>query len=367
MKNRIWLMSLVMTLCIGLGSGCQRDSAVQNSKKDKISVVCTIFPEYDWVKEVIGQQVEDYELTLLMDNGTDLHNYQPTVEDIAKISDCDLFIYVGGESDTWAEDALKEAKNEDMQVINLMDVLSEKVKEEEIIEGMEADEHDHEHEKGEEHEHDEAVEEEEHEHDEAVEGENHEHDEVVGEEEHEHDEIEYDEHVWLSLKNAEIVVEYIEKALEVIDSEHAESYQKNSEAYLTELHTLDQAYESAVQSATRKTLLFGDRFPFRYLVEDYGLDYYAAFIGCSTETEASFETITFLSEKVDEMKLPAILVIESSDQKIAESIINNTEDRNQNILVMNSLQSINQTDIESGANYISIMTDNLETLKESLS
>ena len=243
-KNRILAMIVVLAMCSMLFTGCG-SSKVANAAADRLSVVCTIFPEYDWAKEIIGELGSNYELTLLMDDGTDLHNYQPTAQDIAKIAGCDVFVYVGGESDGWVEDALKEATNRDMQVINLLEVLGTNVKEEELVEGMEAE---------------------------------HEEEESDESGDHEEDEIEYDEHVWLSLKNTRMIVSSMEQALEKADSANAAVYQKNAEEYSKKLDELDKEYEEAVNSASKKTLLFGDRFPFRYLVDDYGLDYYAAFV-----------------------------------------------------------------------------------------
>jgi hypothetical protein len=329
-------------------------SAKIDSDKKKLSVVCTIFPEYDWVKEIIAGKEDKYEVTMLLDKGTDLHSYQPTADDIAKISACDLFIYVGGESDGWVDDALKESSNPNMQVINLMEVMGDSAKEEEVKEGMQAEEeHDHDHD-GEAAEHD-------HDHDKEA---NHDHD-------HDHDntdeaEIEYDEHVWLSLRNTKKLVAEIEKAVEKIDAENKQVYEENTSKYLSKLDELDKEYEKAVAEAKRKTVLFGDRFPFRYMVDDYGLDYYAAFVGCSAETEASFNTVVFLANKVDELNLPAVLTIEKSDQKIAKTIIENTKEKNQKIEVMNSLQSVTGDEAKNGTSYYSVMKDNLEVLKKAL-
>lgn len=329
-------------------------SAKIDSDKKKLSVVCTIFPEYDWVKEIIAGKEDKYEVTMLLDKGTDLHSYQPTADDIAKISACDLFIYVGGESDGWVDDALKESSNPNMQVINLMEVMGDSAKEEEVKEGMQAEEeHDHDHD-GEAAEHD-------HDHDKEA---NHDHD-------HDHDntdeaEIEYDEHVWLSLRNTKKLVAEIEKAVEKIDAENKQVYEENTSKYLSKLDELDKEYEKAVSEAKRKTVLFGDRFPFRYMVDDYGLDYYAAFVGCSAETEASFNTVVFLANKVDELNLPVVLTIEKSDQKIAKTIIENTKEKNQKIEVMNSLQSVTGDEAKNGTSYYSVMKDNLEVLKKAL-
>ena len=305
----------------------------QSVPEKHLNIVTTIFPEYDWVREILGDNAGNADLTMLLDNGVDLHSYQPTAQDILKISTCDLFIYVGGESDGWVSDALQEAANKDMKVIDLLDVLDDAIKEEEIVEGMEA---------GEEH----------------GDGEDEEHEEEEG--------PEYDEHVWLSLRNAKVLCEAITNALTEIDPDHAADYRSNLTSYGEKLDALDAAYQSAVDSASRKTLLFGDRFPFRYLVDDYGLSYYAAFAGCSAETEASFRTITFLADKVDEFNLTSVLTIESSDQKMAQTIIQNTKEKNQNILTLNSMQSVTSNDVAAGSGYLSIMESNLDVLKEAL-
>lgn len=333
------LLALVMTvLCFtACGSKSAEKSTAKTSQKttteassgEKLKIVTTIFPEYDWVKQILGEESSNAELTMLLDDGVDLHSYQPTAEDITKISDCDLFIYVGGESDAWVDDALKEAVNKNMKVINLLDVLGNTVKEEEVVEGMEAEEEEEESEGAEE-------------------------------------EPEYDEHVWLSLKNAQVLCKEIGKDLEDLDKAHADVYQKNTDAYVEALAALDKKYQETVDAANQKTLLFGDRFPFRYMVDDYGLTYYAAFVGCSAETEASFKTISFLAKKVDELGLRYVMTIEKSDQKIAKTIIQNTKEKNQQILTLDSMQSTTSKDVENGTTYLSVMVDNLNVLKEAL-
>lgn len=326
-------------MCAGL-SACN----TPKTNNDKLEIVTTIFPEYDWTREILGKNPANAEVTMLLDNGIDLHSYQPSAQDLIKISDCDLFIYVGGESDEWVERALEQSTNKDMVVINLLESLGDKVKEEEVKEGMEGHDHDHDHE-GEDHDH----EEEEHDHD-------HDHEE----------EPEYDEHVWLSLKNAAAICETIEKGIEKIDPTNAETYKSNLTSYKAKLNALDADYKKAVESSAIKTLVFGDRFPFRYMVDDYGLDYYAAFVGCSAETEASFETIVFLAGKVDELGLHCVLTIEGNDHRIAETVVANTSAKNQKILTMDSLQSTTSADVKKGVNYLSVMTGNLNTLKEAL-
>ncbi len=332
--KKITSILLALFMLIGVLAGCGKQS---DDKTDKLSIVTTIFPEYDWVKEILGDKTDNAEITMLLDNGVDLHSYQPTADDIVKISDCDLFIYVGGESDGWVDDALKNAANKDMKVINLLEVLGDSVKEEETVEGMQEEEHDHED-------------------DDADDAEEHDREE----------EAEYDEHVWLSLKNTETLCKAISAALQEIDPDNKDAYASNTSAYIGKLSTLDSEYKKAVNAATYKTVLFGDRFPFRYMVDDYGLSYYAAFVGCSAETEASFETISFLAGKVDELNLPCVLTIEGAQHKIAETIVQNTTAKNQKVLTMDSMQSITSKDVANGASYLSVMTKNLSVLKEAL-
>ena len=182
----------------------------------------------------------------------------------------------------------------------------------------------------------------------------------------EHAEKEYDEHVWLSLKNAETLCNAITDALEEIDPANKDVYAANAASYLEKLAALDGEYQTVVDNAARKTVLFGDRFPFRYLVDDYGLSYYAAFVGCSAETEASFETVSFLAKKMDELKLPCVLTIEGAQHKIAETIVQNTAEKNQKVLTMDSLQSTTSKDVANGTTYLSVMEKNLSVLKEAL-
>ena len=333
------------------GESLDQSSSVAEDAKDpnkKISIVTTIFPEYDWVREIVGNHADKFEITYLMNKGVDLHSYQASAEDIAKVSSADLFIYVGGESDTWAEDAIAEATNKDMKVINLLNSLGSDVKEEEVVEGMAAeDEHDHDHsEEAKDHDHSE----EDKDHDHAKEGE----------------EVEYDEHVWLSLKNAQKLVMDIEADIESLDPDNAADYAANAKAYVQKLDELDKEYQKAVDESSVKYILVGDRFPFRYLVDDYGLKYSAAFVGCSAETEASFDTITFLAGKLDELGLKNVVTIENSDQKIAKTIIENTKNKDQGLVVLNSLQSVSQKEIDGGLTYLSVMKDNLEVLKKAL-
>lgn len=326
MFKRIFSAALSVLTAAMLFAGCTGDSPAADN--DKPLVVTTIFPVYDWVRQISGNST-DIELKMLADNGADMHSFQPTAEDIMQISSCDLFIYIGGESDKWTEDILKEAVNKDMKVINLLEVLGDSAKTEELAEGMQESEHEHEDDEDDSHE-------------------------------------EYDEHIWLSLKNAEISCKEIAGALSEIDEENSGAYAENLREYSEKLDALDKEYAAAAQSSERKTILFADRFPFRYLTDDYGIEYYAAFDGCSSETEASFETVTFLAKKTDELDLHTVLITESSDGKIAKTVISNTKSKDQQILSLNSMQSVSSDDIKNGETYLSVMESNLETLKSAL-
>lgn len=499
MKKRISIILAVVMALLCLAA-CGQNKSKYSSKNDKIKVVTTIFPEYDWVREIAGEN-SNIDITMLLDNGVDLHSYQPTAEDIMKISSCDMFIYVGGESDEWVEDALKESVNKNMKVINLLDVLKDTVKTEEAMPGMQSEEgHNH----GYSHFDDSDVQ------DRSLTDwsgewqsvypylENGYLDEVMeckaesgektaeeykkyyeigyktdvekmsingeegtmeftkngvtskakyeykgykiydyssgnrgvryffeavdnasdapkyvqfsdhgispGKAEHyhiyagndsfdalseemdnwptyypagmtsneikedmlEHEEKEYDEHVWLSLRNAEKLCDAIADSLCDIDSENKNVYSTNAAVYKNKLKELDDQYQDVVKNSTNKTLLFGDRFPFRYMVDDYGLKYYAAFAGCSAESEASFETISFLAKKVDELGLKNVMTIEKSDKKVANTIISNTKNKNQKIFELNSLQSTTSKDVKNGVTYLSVMKSNLNVLKEAL-
>ena len=315
-----------MLVAINSSLFAKTKKADKKSKSSKVSIVTTIFPEYDWVRQLLGDKSENTELTLLLGNGVDLHSYQPSIQDVAKISTADIFIFVGGESDGWVKDALKNAKNKEMIVLNLLEILGDQVKEEEIVEGMETEEE---------------------------------------EEESDEEEAEYDEHVWLSLKNAKVICEKITEALCQKDSKNAATYQNNLSEYLTQLDELDWVYSSVINNASKDTLIFGDRFPFRYLVDDYNLNYYAAFVGCSAETEASFKTVIFLSNKMDELDSNYIFKIESGDDKLAKTIIQNSSKKNAQILILDSMQSVTSKQAEA-TSYIKIMIENVQTLQKGL-
>ena len=301
----------------------------------KITIVAATFPLYDWTRQVLGDH-SNAELTLLMDSGVDLHSFNPTAQDILRVASCDLFIYVGGESDEWVEDAQKHLINQDQIAVSLLETLGEAAKKEELVEGMQAEDHDHEHD---------------------------EHDE---DDDHDEDEAEYDEHVWLSLRNAQLFTQAIADALGQLDAENADAYQANAAAYIAKLQDLDARYADMRAQAAYDTILFGDRFPFRYLADDYDLHYYAAFSGCSAETEASFQTIVFLAGKTDELGLPAVLTIEGTDHRIAETIVQSTADKNQQVLTVDSMQGTTAKAINDGVTYLGVMEKNLSVFAQAL-
>lgn len=317
------------------GSSVTESSSVAESNSEetkKLSIVTTIFPAYDWVKQVVGDN-KNVEISFLIDKGVDLHSYQASAADIAKITDSDLFVYVGGDSDDWAEDIIKE--NPNLNYINMVDSIGEAALAEELVEGMQ-DEEEHENE-SEEHANEEG--------------------------EHEEGEEEIDEHVWLSIKNAETIVSAIEAKLAEIDPDNKAEYEKNANDYLAKLDELDKEYKDTLSSIQNKTIIVGDRFPFRYLVNEYGIKYYAAFKGCDAGSEASFETVKFLANKMDELNMTDIFIIDGSKGDLAKTIVDNTKDKNAKVLVLDSMQSTKSSD---NASYLDIMKKNLEVLKEVL-
>ncbi len=321
--KRIISLILILVLALSLFAGCSGKSGADDGK---LNIVTTIFPEYDWVKNITAG-ADNVDITLLLDSGADLHSYQPTADDFVKISNCDVLIYVGGESDKWVDDALKGAVNKNMIKINLLELLGSKAKEEETVEGMQAEK------------------------EEAEEGE---------------EGPEYDEHVWLSLKNASTLCEKISDKLCEADEDNKDIYTKNTKDYLKKLNDLDAKYQSVRDTAKYDTMIFADRFPFRYLMDDYNLKYYAAFLGCSAESEASFETVAFLAKKLDELKLPAVMTIDKSDKKIAKTVIETSNQKNAEILEMDSMQSVTAKDVEDGKTYLGIMESNLTAFTKAI-
>ena len=315
------VLSIVVICCIVVASVCVLAACDNLNSDGKIKIVTTIFSEYDWTLNVLGEHAENAKVTNLLNSGVDMHSYQPSVADVANIATCDLFIYVGGESDDWVEAALRQATNKDMLVIKLLDVVADSALDEEHKDGMQGDEE---------------------------------------------DEGAADEHVWLSLKRAKVVVNAIADALAQLDAANADDYAQNAASYCDQIDKLDGQYQQAVATAAHKTLVVADRFPFLYLFKDYGLDYFAAFSGCSAETEASVETIAFLVQKVDELQSNVLIKTETGNEKIAQTIISELGNKNIKILTLNSLQSTSAQDRAKGTSYLSIMQSNLQVLSEAI-
>lgn len=289
---------------------------------DKPSIVCTTFSLYDWVSNILGDEKSNFNVTYLMQSGVDMHSFESTASanDLINISTCDMIVFVGGESDTWLQNALKNKINVNMQVVNLMQVLGDNAKEEEEVDGMQSND----------------------------------------------EEKEFDEHVWLSLKNAKLFCNALCDALCNLSPSFEQKFVANKSAYVQQIELLDNKFEQDIQNCSLSTILVADRFPFRYLVDDYGLSYYAAFSGCSAETDASFETIVFLSNKVDELGLSFIFVIEGSNMQTANAVVQNSTAKTAQILTLNSIQSVNTTQIANGASYLDFMQQNLNQLKIAL-
>ena len=319
-RKRIVCLLLALALTAALLTGC---SAAGKQTEKRFSVVVSIFPAFDWVRNLLGEAAEDYELLLLADNGIDLHSYQPSMRDLAAIASCDLLICVGGESEAWLDDALQTSVNADRRVLKLLELLGDQALDEELLEGMQED----------------------------------------GAEETEQA---LDEHVWLAPETALLLTERIADRLAEMDEENAARIQKNASDYEDALTALAAEYRRTLAACPGDTLLFADRFPFRYVAEAYGLRCSAAFSGCSAETEAGFSVIVFLSEKLKTLRLPAVLVLENSDTKLAATVIS-TAGVPAQILRLNAMQSITRAQIDGGASYLAMMRENLAVLQKALS
>ena len=308
--------------------------AVVKLSRDKkmANIVSSSFVGYDFARAVTGDKTE---ISMLLKPGAEMHDYEPTPEDIINIKNADLFIYVGGESDEWVEDLLKDNEIPEEKTLRLMDLVE--VKEEELSEGMEEHEHETEHKHESEHEHE-------------------------PEENHE-EEVEYDEHIWTSPVNAIKLVNGIKNKLSKIHPENENVYIENANIYTARLVDIDQKIRNVVASSNKRELIFGDRFPFRYFVDEYGLDYYAAFPGCSEQTEASSKTIAFLINKAKSDDIKTILKIELTSDKLAKNIADETGAK---VMTMNAVHNISGEDFANGVTYADIMEKNIEVLKEAL-
>lgn len=333
-KRKQAAVLLSVFLLVTSVAGCQRVGAVKETGEEKVNVVTTIFPQYDFVHQIAGDNVE---VSMLLKPGEETHSYEPTPQDILKIQNCDLFIYVGGENDEWVEDILDSIDTEHIRLLRLIDCVD--TVNEEHVEGMK-EERGHEHEEEEEHEHE------------------------HGEEEHEtHETLTPDEHVWTSPENAIAIVEQIAEVLGELDPEQTAVYEENEKAYVSLLEELDDEFREVVSSAKRDVLLFGDRFPFRYFADEYGLKYYAAFPGCASDTEPSAATMAFLIKKVEQEHIPVVLKMELSNENIANAIAETTHAK---VKTFYSCHNLTAKEFADGETYLSMMKKNVETLKEAL-
>ncbi|MDD7283422.1 MAG: metal ABC transporter substrate-binding protein [Clostridium sp.] len=362
MKHRyLKSIGIVLSLCLTLLSGC---TGPTTAEQDENVILCTTFAAYDWVREILGD-TDTFTCRMLVDNGVDLHSYQPSAQDIMKIADCRMLVYVGGESDTWVSDALAESGNEDIVAISLLDLVGDRALNEVELEGVEGHHH-HDHD-NEDHDHDEHGHEaeitdyDEHGH----EAETTDYDEYGHEAEITDHDDHYDEHVWLSLKNAIVCTETLADAVTKLDSCNSKKYAANAKDYTGKLEALDADYQTMRDTATQTTILIGDRFPFLYLAEDYDIHYFAAYSGCSADAEASVHTVTYLAEKLQEYKLPAIYVVDNGTDSLARTIAESA-DMTPEILHLSSMQSVTKEDIQKGCTYLSYMEENLQMLKEGL-
>ena len=303
----------LIIICVFVFTGCKVNKNTVNKK----TIIVTNFPCYDFARAITKDT--DIEVKMLLKPGAEIHDFDPTPQDIINIQKSGMFIYVGGESDKWVDDALKNINKDEVKIVKLMDLVE--LKEEEIVEGMESDE------------------------------------------EEDEEETEYDEHIWTSPMNALIITRKLKDEIIKLDENNKDKYESNASDYLAKLTQLDIDIRNVLRNSKRKELIFGDRFPLRYFVDEYNLKYYAAFPGCSGQTEASAKTISYLVDKVKKDKIPFIFHIELSNGKIAETIAKET---NTKVLEFHSLHNISQEDFDAGLTYIDLMNKNIENLKEAL-
>ena len=303
---RIIAISLCVIFILGTAAGC-------GSKSEKITVLCTVFPIYDWVRSVVGES-ETVEVKLLVSNGADLHSFQPTAKDAITIGTADLVIRVGGIDDSFVNELVKNGSGIDLRLIEAEGVS--------VRESAHSSEHSH--------------------------GDGHDHP--------------TDEHIWLSLKNAVACVRAICSTLAEVDPAGAEGYRERAESYIEELSTLDSQYAAVFSDANEPKMVFADRFPFVYMTSDYGIEYEAAFEGCSTDAEAGFDTVLRLSDKLDEWGCNRLFITETSDGRLADTLCGLKKDRPIEVHILNSLQSVNSEDIAKGVSYLEIMRENLAVL-----
>ncbi|GHV19959.1 high-affinity zinc uptake system binding-protein ZnuA [Spirochaetia bacterium] len=316
----ISVVTLLFSIIFGIAGCTQKKNAAAQSGDGKITVTATIFPPYDFVRAVAGgsqASADKIHLSMLLPPAQESHSFEPTPKDIITIQNSDIFIYAGGESDTWVNRILESMDTRNMTIIALMDTVD--VVEEEVVEGME--------------------------------------------EEAEEEGIAYDEHVWTSPQNAVRIVRSIADALCKADNANTEFYRRNADDYISQLEKLDAEFQAVVDNAKRNTIVFGDRFPFRYFADRYGLIYLAAFPGCSTETEPSAGTVAFLIDKIKAEKIPVVFHIELGNERMADTI---AEETGAEKLLLHACHNISKKDFENGATYIDLMRQNVENLRRAL-
>ena len=308
----------------------------------KLQIVTTNFPSYDFARAITK---EDADVTMLVKPGAETHSFEPSPQDIITIQNADLFIYTGGDSDEWVDGILESVQNKNFHVFKMMDAVN--LIEEETVEGMQEEEHEHDHADA----------------DHGNEEADHDHEKADQAEEHEEEGPEMDEHVWTSPKNAITIVEKLEETLSGLDESHKDSFKANSESYVKELEELDKSFKEVVDSGKRKEIIVADRFPFAYFCKEYGLSYFAAFPGCSTDTQPSAATIAFLTDKVKEDKIPVVFHIEMGNEDMVNAI---SKDTGAKKLLLNSVHNVTDSDFKAGKTYVDLMKPNVEALKEAL-
>lgn len=327
MKKRLLFLILISVICVSVVfSSCVKTDADSKGTDGKKIITVSVFPIYDWVREV-ARGSDSVDVRLLIDSGTDMHSYQPSAADILKITQSDMFIFVGGESDEWALKALDNDSSAKTEALSVTHALKNYLLEEEELPGIE-DKHAHSHEEA--------------------------------------GETENDEHVWLSLKNAEVFTDIIAEKLALADPENADLYYNNAKNYVCRLSALENEYNAVIKNAKRDVIIVCDRFPFRYLTDEFSIKYYAAFSGCTSETDASFKTVSFLINKADEVKTDCLITADGSDKKLARTVASCMEEKDVKILTLDSMQTVSKSDIERGNTYLSVMKSNLETLRYAL-
>lgn len=326
----IILIIMILSAVWGVFAYGIKNKQTVATNNDKLNIVVTGFPQYDFARAVAKDNAN---IKMLIKPGVETHSYEPTPQDIQEIENADLFIYTGSMNDEWVDGILNSINSKEFNTVKLEECVT-------LLESDDKHNHSHEHDEDE---HIEDLEE-----DEST---------------HSHSEIEYDEHVWTSPKNAIKIIEKIETVLCELDKNNESQYTKNAEEYISEINEIDKEISDIVDHAKRKTLVFGDRFPFKYFVEEYGLEYEAAFSGCSDEMEPSADTISYLVNFIQKEGIPVVLYVELSNQKVANTL---AEETNTKTMCLNSVHNTTQEEFENGVTYVSKMRENIETLKFAL-